>query len=71
MGFLFFSFLFLTSLVMGDFFFRRARILARHRQKETLCVFVRGQHGSTPAVQSVGTRGEADKQSVQRKFLSL
>lgn len=47
----------------------RARILARHRQGETLCVFVRGQHGSTSAVQSVETRGEADKQPGQRKFL--
>lgn len=56
---------------MGDIFFMRARILARHRQGETLCVFVRGQHGSTSAVQSVETRGEADKHPGQRKFLRL
>lgn len=56
---------------MGDIFFMRARILARHRQGETLCVFVRGPHDSTSAVQSVETRGGGGQTVRQRKFLRL
>lgn len=37
--------------------FRRKRILARHRQGKTLCVFVRARRGSSSAVLSVDSRG--------------